>query len=37
MEEVGSPAVLLVQVRDSSGGGARWSSVVVCLTPPAPY
>ena len=31
MEEVGSPAVLLVQVRASFDGGAPWSSVVVCL------
>jgi hypothetical protein len=36
MEEVGSPAVLLVQVRVSFGGGARWSSAAVCLSPPLP-
>jgi hypothetical protein len=36
MEEVGSQAVLLVQVRSSFGGGDRWSSAVVCLAPPLP-
>jgi hypothetical protein len=36
MEKVGSPTVLLVQVHASSGGGARWSSAVVCLTSPLP-
>ena len=34
MEEVGAPALLLVQVRASFDGGARWSSAVVCLAPP---
>jgi hypothetical protein len=36
MEEVRSPAVFLVQVHASSGGGAWWSSAVVCLTPSLP-
>ena len=36
MEEVGSPAVLLLQVRSSIDGGARCSSAVVCLLPPLP-